>query len=179
MPERIQIHDLHFKPYLSAAEIHERTKAMGQQIAADYAGKRPLFIGILNGAFLFAADLVRLCPIDAECTFVRLSSYGGTRSTGQVKQMIGLKAALDGRHVIIVEDIIDTGKTMHFFLPELRKQNPASVAVTTLLSKPEAREVPFQADYTGFEIPNKFVVGYGLDYDELGRNLPDIYQLEE
>ncbi len=179
MSYRIKLHDLYFKPYLSAAEIQQRVHALGQKIAQDYAGKQPLFIGILNGAFVFAADLARACAMDADFAFVRLASYEGTSSSGVVKTMIGLNAPVEGRHLILVEDIIDTGRTMYHFLPELRKQGPASVAIATLLSKPEAREFELEPDYTGFEIPNKFVVGYGLDYDELGRNLPDIYQLDE
>lgn len=178
MPDTIQIHDLRFKRYISAVQIQERVQALGQQIAADYAGKRPLFIGILNGSFLFMADLARACAIDADFAFVRLASYEGTSSSGEVKTMIGLKEPVAGRHLILVEDIIDSGRTLHAFLPELSRQQPASIAVASLLSKPDAREFEMEADYTGFEIPSKFVVGYGLDYEELGRNLPDLYQLE-
>lgn len=179
MTGRLKIHDLHFKPFLSAGQIAARVQDLGQCITEDYRDKRPLFISILNGSFVFAADLARYCAIEADFAFVRLSSYDGTQSTGQVKKRIGLTVPLDNRHVILVEDIIDTGRTLHFFLPELQQLNPASVSVVTLLSKPEARQVPFEADYTGFDIPEKFVVGYGLDYNELGRNLPAIYQLDE
>ncbi len=177
MLDSVQLHDLTFTPYLSARQIQERVQELGRQIAEDYAGKRPLFIGILNGAFLFMADLARACPIEADFAFVRLSSYEGTSSTGSVKTMIGLREPVEGRHLILVEDIIDTGQTLDAFLPELARQKPASVKVAALLSKPQARKVAFEAEYTGFEIPNEFVVGYGLDYNELGRNLPDIYSL--
>jgi hypoxanthine phosphoribosyltransferase len=179
MAERIQLHDLHFRPYLSEAQLQARIRELGQEIAADYQDKKPLFIGILNGAFMFTADLARACHFDADFAFVRLKSYEGTSSSGEVITMIGLKAPVEGRHLILVEDIIDTGRTLHAFLPQLQAQNPASVRIAALLSKPEARVQPLEADYTGFEIPNKFVVGYGLDYNELGRNLPAIYQLEE
>ena len=179
MPERIQLHDLHFKPYLSEAAILERIRELARQIAEDYKGQQPLFIGILNGAFMFAADLARACAFDADFAFVRLQSYEGTSSSGEVITMIGLKAPVEGRHLILVEDIIDTGRTLHTFLPQLQEQNPASVRIAALLSKPKARVKPLEADYIGFEIPNKFVVGYGLDYNELGRNLPAIYQLED
>jgi len=176
--QSIQLHDLYFRPYLSADDIQARVQELGQQIAQDYKGRQPLFLGILNGAFVFAADLARACTIDADFAFVRLSSYEGTTSSGQVKTLIGLNAPIEGRHLILVEDIIDTGRTLYNFLPRLREQGAASVAVATLLSKPDARTHVFEADYTGFEIPNKFVVGYGLDYEELGRNLPNIYQLD-
>ena len=179
MAERLKIHDLYFKPFLSATQIKARVAELGQRLSEDYPGKRPLFISVLNGAFVFTADLARHCTMEADFTFVRLSSYDGTQSSGTVKKMVGLKTSVENRHIVLVEDIIDTGRTLHFFLPELHRQNPASVAVVTLLSKPEARQVPFEADYTGFDIPDKFVVGYGLDYDELGRNLPAIYQLDE
>lgn len=176
--QSVQLHDLFFKPFLSAAEIQARVQEMGQQIAQDYQGRKPLFLGILNGSFVFAADLARACAIDADFSFVRLSSYEGTQSSGRVKTLVGLDTPIEDRHLILVEDIIDTGRTLNAFLPSLREQGAASVAVVTLLSKPDARTHPFEADYTGFEIPNKFVVGYGLDYEELGRNLPDIYQLD-
>ncbi len=179
MANRIQLHDLYFKPYLSEAAIQSRVRELGQQIQLDYAGQQPLFIGILNGAFMFAADLARACNMDADFAFVRLKSYEGTSSSGQVITMIGLKAPIAGRHLILVEDIIDTGRTLHAFLPQLQEQGPASVRIAALLSKPAAREHPLEADYTGFEIPNRFVVGYGLDYNELGRNLPAIYQLDK
>ena len=172
----IQLHDLQFELYLSEAEIQARVRELGAQITQQYVGKRPLFIGVLNGSFLFVADLMRACNLDAEISFIQLASYNGTESTGEIKTLIGLNVDVRNRHVILVEDIIDTGQTMYHFLPELKKMQPASVAVASLLTKPEAMQHPIPIDFLGFEIPPKFVVGYGLDYNELGRNLRDIYQ---
>lgn len=176
--ERITLKELAFSQYISRAEIQARVTALGQQISQDYAGKRPLFLAVLNGAFIFAADLVRACPIECEINFIRLASYDGLASTGQVKTIIGLPEGLAGRHIIIVEDIVDSGKTLAGFIPQLEQHHPASVAVAALLVKPEALEHHIPVHYKGFDIPTKFVVGYGLDYDGLGRQLPDIYQLE-
>lgn len=179
MPSHITAHDLTFEPYLGEAEIAQRVKALGQQIQQDYEGKRPLFLAILNGAFVFAADLVRAVGTECDVAFVRLASYEGTASTGKVSTVIGLDFEVKNRHILIVEDIVDTGRTLHHFMAELQKMEPASVALAALLYKPEALQHPVKIDYLGFEIPNKFVVGYGLDYDGLCRNLPSIYQLVE
>lgn len=176
--DAIQVHDKKFVPYLSAAEIAAKIKELAAQISVDYEGKRPLFIAVLNGSFLFAADLFRHLDIEAEISFIKLASYKGTTSSGNVITAIGLEESLHDRHVILLEDIIDTGKTLHEFLPQLQHQGPASVRIAALLTKPEALKYPVHADYAGFAIPNKFVVGYGLDYDGLGRNIPEIYQLE-
>ena len=138
-----------------------------------------MFIIILNGSFIFAADLLRALSIHAEMSFVKLSSYSGTTSSGNILTEIGLKENPEGRHIIIVEDIVDTGKTLFAFIPELEKRHPASIKIAALLSKPEALACDIKADYVGFEIANKFVVGYGLDYDGLGRNLPDVYELAD
>lgn len=178
MQTTVQVHDKQFIPYLSEAVIQEKIGELAAQINIAYAGKRPLFVAILNGSFMFAADLFKQITIDAEISFIKLASYKGTKSTGQVLTAIGLDADLHNRHVIIVEDIIDTGKTLHSFLPQLHHQQPASVALAILLHKPEATEYPLTIDYCCFSIPNKFVVGYGLDYDGLGRNLKEIYQLQ-
>lgn len=177
--ERIQLHDKQFVPYLSEGRIAECVAKLGAAISADFRERRPLLLGILNGSFIFAADLFRKLDIDAEICFVKLASYEGTGSSGTVTTAIGLTEDLSGRHVIVVEDIIDTGRTLSHFLPELKRQAAASVTLVTLLSKPEARKVALEADYTGFVIPDKFVVGYGLDYDGLGRNLPGIYVLAD
>jgi hypoxanthine phosphoribosyltransferase len=177
--EQIQVHDKVFTPYIGAAAIQGRITELAQQISKDYAGLTPLFISILNGSFIFAADLFRSLPIEAEISFIKLASYKGTSSTGHVVTAIGMEENLTGRHVIIVEDIIDTGKTLHSFLPELLARQPASLKIATFLSKPEALQYDIQPDYVGFEIPNKFVVGYGLDYDGLGRNIPELYILSE
>ena len=173
----IKVHDKSFETYLSEETIQARIKELSAQISQDYAGKRPLFIAILNGSFMFAADLFKGLTIEAELCFIKLSSYKGMQSSGRVITTIGLDDDLFGRDVIIVEDIVDTGKTLHNFLPRLVHQQPKSLRMATLLHKPDATEFPLSLDYIGFSIPNKFVVGYGLDYDGLGRNLKEIYQL--
>jgi hypoxanthine phosphoribosyltransferase len=174
----IQIHDKIFIPFISREVIQQHVAAIAGKINTAYAGKNPLLIGILNGSFIFAADLFRQLAIPAEISFIKLASYKGTSSTGHVVTAIGLEENLHGRHIIIIEDIIDTGKTLHSFLPEIHYRQPASVAVAAFLTKPEALQYDVKADYTAFEIENKFVVGYGLDYDGQGRNLPDLYILK-
>lgn len=173
----VKVHDKHFEVYLSASTIQERIREMAAMINRDYAGKKPLFIAILNGSFMFAADLFRHLTIDAELCFIKLASYKGLKSSGNVVTSIGLEDDLFGKDVVIVEDIVDTGKTLYHFLPKLEHQQPKTMKIATLLHKKEATEYPLNLDYVGFEIPNKFVVGYGLDYDGLGRNLKEIYQL--
>ena len=175
--ELLTVHDKEFKPYLTAQEIHERIKTIAGKINADYAGKRPLFIAILNGSFMFASDLFKEIHIEAEICFIKLASYKGMKSSGKVVTSIGLEEDIFGKEVVIVEDIVDTGKTLHRFLPKLFHQQPHSLKIATLLHKSEATEYPLKLDYIGFDIPNKFVVGYGLDYDGLGRNLKEIYQV--
>ena len=175
----IRVHDKDFEPYLSAEQITSGIRSIAQKLNKDYAGKRPLFIAILNGSFMFAADLFKELKIDAEICFIKLASYKGTKSTGHVITAIGLDIDLYGRDVVIVEDIVDTGKTLNEFLPQLRHQQPASLKIVALLQKPDALQFPINVDYIGFSIPNKFVVGYGLDYDGLGRNMPEIYRLAE
>ena len=176
MPQ-IKVHDKSFETYLSEQDIQQKIKEMAAAINRDYAGKRPLFIAILNGAFMFAADLFKYLTIPAEISFIKLASYKGMKSSGSVITAIGLDEDLYGRDVIIVEDIVDTGRTLFRFLPSLEHQHPSSLKIAALLHKPEATEHPLTLDYVGFSIPNKFVVGYGLDYDGLGRNLKEIYQL--
>ncbi len=173
----ITVFDKQFEPYISAAQIAARVAVLGAQISEDYKGKKPLIIAVLNGSFIFAADLFRALSIEAEISFIKLASYKGTTSTGNVVTAIGMEEKLSGRHVVILEDIIDTGKTLHSFLPEVLQRNPASLKIATFLSKPKALQYDVKADYTGFEIPNNFVLGYGLDYDGLGRNLPELYTL--
>lgn len=175
----IRVHDKVFEPYLTAAMIAGKVRGIAEQINHDYAGKKPLFIAILNGSFIFAADLFKEITIDAEICFIKLASYKGIRSTGHVVTAIGLDEDLFDRHVIIIEDIIDTGKTLHEFLPQLVHQQPATLRIAALLHKPEAMVYPVTVDYTGFSVPNKFLLGYGLDYDGLGRNIPGIYKLTE
>jgi hypoxanthine phosphoribosyltransferase len=176
MPD-VKVHDRWFQVYLSEETIQARIAELAQQINEDYKGKRPLFVAILNGAFMFAADLFKHLTIDAEICFIKLVSYKGMRSTGHVTTAIGLDQDIYNRDVVIVEDIVDTGKTLGLFLPKLQHQHPASLKIAALLHKPEATKHPLDLYYTGFTIPNKFVVGYGLDYDGLGRNLKEIYQV--
>jgi hypoxanthine phosphoribosyltransferase len=171
------VHDKTFKPYISREQINARIESLGAEISRDYEGKRPLIIAILNGSFIFAADLFRALSIEAEISFIKLASYKGTSSTGHVVTAIGMEEMLNDRHVIILEDIVDTGKTLFSFLPEILHRAPASLKIATFLSKPEALQHEVRVDYVGFEIPNNFVVGYGLDYDGLGRNLPELYTL--
>jgi hypoxanthine phosphoribosyltransferase len=173
----IKVHDKTFGPYLSEKDIQQQVKKIAAAINADYAGLRPMFIAILNGSFMFAADLFKNLTIDAEICFIKLASYKGTTSSGQVITAIGLDVDLIGKDIIILEDIVDTGKTLNEFLPKLLHQQPASLKIAALLHKPDALKFPIRIDYLGFTIPNKFVVGYGLDYDGLGRNFKDIYQL--
>ncbi|MEO7047612.1 MAG: hypoxanthine phosphoribosyltransferase [Ferruginibacter sp.] len=175
----IQVNDKKFQPYLTVAQIAEQIERLGIEINNDYAGKRPLFIAILNGSFMFASDLFKQLTVDAEICFIKLASYKGTKSTGNVITSIGLDESLKGRHVIIIEDIVDTGKTLSQFLPQLHEHQPASLKIASLLHKPDALEYPVTIDYLGFKVPNKFLLGYGLDYDGLGRNLKEIYQLIE
>lgn len=173
----IQVIDKRFKPYLTADMIDNEIRRVAAELNKDYAGKRPLFIAILNGSFMFASDLFKELTIDAEICFIKLASYKGTRSTGHVITSIGLDETLKDRDVVIIEDIVDTGKTLNEFLPQLKDQHPASLKIAALLHKPEALIYPVDIDYLGFSVPNKFLLGYGLDYDGLGRNLKEIYQL--
>ena len=173
----IRVHDKSFEPYLTTQEVQDTVKRLAGELNRDFEGKRPLFIAVLNGAFMFASDLFKGLTIDAEICFIKLASYKGTKSSGRVLTAIGLDMDIYQRHVVIVEDIVDTGKTLHHFLPKLLHQQPKSLKIATLLHKPEATEFPLTLDYVGFSIPNKFVVGYGLDYSGLGRNLKEIYQV--
>lgn len=175
----IKVHDKTFDTYLSEQVIQDKVIELAASINKDYKEKKPLFIAILNGAFMFAADLFRHLSIEAEISFIKLASYKGMKSTGNIITAIGLDQDLYNRHLIIVEDIVDTGKTLNEFIPKLHHHQPASLKIAALLHKPEALQHPLIIDYLGFTIPNKFVVGYGLDYDGLGRNLKEIYQLSE
>jgi hypoxanthine phosphoribosyltransferase len=173
----VKIHDKYFGAFISAEEIAIGVRKMGKQITEDYRDKRPLFLSVLNGAFIFAADLMREIDTDCEITFVKLTSYKGTSTTGNVQTVLGLDTDLRGRHLVIIEDIVDTGNTLHNFMKELNKKEPASIAIAACFFKPDALEYPIQIKYLGFEIPNNFIVGYGLDYDGLGRNLKDVLTL--
>jgi hypoxanthine phosphoribosyltransferase len=175
----LTVHDKKFVPFISSITIEQKIKELAQQLKKDYEGKNPLFIAILNGSFIFAADLFKVLDIEAEICFIKLASYKGTKSTGHVITSIGLDANVNGRDVVILEDIVDTGKTLHTFLPQLMNQQPASLKIAVLLDKAEAREFEVPVAYRCFTIPNKFVLGYGLDYEGLGRNIGEIYQLHE
>jgi hypoxanthine phosphoribosyltransferase len=175
----IKLHDKTFDTYLSEEQIQEKVRAIAEAISRDYKNTRPLFIAILNGSFMFAADIFKNLTIDAEICFIKLASYSGMKSTGKIITAIGLDQDLFDRDVVIVEDIVDTGKTLNEFLPKLQHQQPKSLKIAALLHKPEATQFPLTIDYLGFSIPNKFVVGYGLDYDGLGRNLKEIFQLAD
>ena len=175
----IKLHDKTFDTYLSEETIQQKVAELAQKLNGEYEGKRPLFIAILNGSFMFAADIFKHLTVDAEICFIKLASYKGTKSTGHVITAIGLDHDLYDRDVVILEDIVDTGKTLHEFLPQLHHQQPRSFKIVTLLHKAEATVYPLTISHVGFEIPDKFVVGYGLDYDGLGRNLKEIYQLAQ
>lgn len=166
-----------FEVYLRKSEVKKRIHQLGEQITKDFQGKEVVILGVLNGSFIFMADLCRVINLPVTCTFVRISSYQGTTTTGQVRSILGLDSDLKGKHVIIVEDIVDTGISMEYLLKTISDHHPEGIAIATLLFKSEAFRFKYEIDYVGFEIPNKFVLGYGLDYDGLGRNLPDIYQL--
>ena len=175
----IKIHDREFVKSISAEEIAVRVKAVAERINKDYAGRRPLLLGVLNGCFMFLSDLMKNLEIECEISFVKFSSYQGEETTGTVKQLLGLAESIEGRDVIVVEDIVDTGLTMHKMLETLAKENPASISIASLFLKPARLRVPVEVKYSAFEIPDRFIVGYGLDYDGLGRNLPDVYDVKE
>ncbi len=177
--KKVTYKGLTFKPFISAQQIAGRIEAIAKEITAEFGGQNPLIVCVLNGAFPFAADLFRALDCDAEIAFVRLSSYSGTASTGEVRQVVGLTEPVEGRPVIVVEDIIDTGRTMEKFLADLRKMNPAAVKVATLLFKPESLKADVKPDYVGFTIPPAFIIGFGLDLDGQARNLKDIYVLDD
>ncbi len=177
--DKILVKDKYFKIFIPEKAILERIQEIADDLKTEYANKRPLFIVILNGSFMLAADVMKAVDFDCEITFIRLSSYQEMRSSGTVSTLIGLKTDVNNRHLIILEDIVDTGRTMNHFMQSLEAQNPASVALVSLLVKPSALVYPVEIDYTGFEIEDKFVIGYGLDYDEYGRQYRDIYQLTE
>lgn len=173
----VQIKDKTFAVSISEEEIQERVKAVAEQINRDMKGKNPLFLGVLNGAFMFASDLMKNITIPCEISFVKLASYQGVTSTGTVKEVMGINEDLSGRHVIIVEDIVDTGRTMKQMIESLGTRKPASVSICSLFVKPEKLLEPIDIAYKCFSIPNDFIVGYGLDYDQQGRNLKEIYTL--
>lgn len=175
----VKIKDKTFQTSITEEEIRQRVKVLGQRLSKDLEGKNPLFLSVLNGAFMFTADLLREMTIPCEVSFVKLASYEGTTSTGKVKEVIGINENLTGRTVVIVEDIVESGKTMSRMIETLGTRNPASIHICSLFVKPEKLEVDLNIEYSAFEIPNAFIVGYGLDYDQQGRQLKEVYALTE
>ena len=170
---------LTFEPYITKEQIEKRVGELAREVERDCCGSVPLFLCVLNGAFPFASDLFRAVNIDAEISFIRLKSYEGTESSGNVKEIIGLSEDLRGRKVIVIEDIVDTGNTIYKLLDDLKQKGADDVKVATLLFKPDSLQKPVNPDYVGFEIPKRFIIGYGLDLDGLARNLRDIYILKD
>lgn len=173
----IQLHNKVFKPYISAAQLDKQIERMANEVYQDVKGK-PLFVAILNGSFMFASDFMKKYKGECEITFVKLSSYQGMETTSNVKQLIGLNTPLEGREIVVLEDIVDTGNTLEVIYNLFKDKKAACVKIATLFFKPEAYKKDLKIDYIGFSIPNRFIVGYGLDYDEIGRNLPQVYQLK-
>lgn len=174
---RVEIDEKIFELMLEYEQIKKRTRLIGIQLNVDFENRIPVFVGVLNGSFVFLGDLIKEISISSEVTFIKVSSYDGDKSTGEIKQEIGLQMSLKDRDVIVVEDIVDTGETLNYILELIRKEDPASVNVCSLLLKPKSLRKPIEElVYVGFEIPDEFVVGYGLDYNGLGRNLKDIYR---
>ncbi|WP_297333111.1 hypoxanthine phosphoribosyltransferase [Flavobacterium sp.] len=174
----IQLHDKHFVPFITAGEIDVAIARMAKQAETDMGDEVPVFVGVLNGAFMVVSDFAKHYTKPCEISFVKMASYEGTATTGQVKKLIGVNESLAGRTVVIIEDIVDTGNTVVELKKMFEAVNVKSLKIATLFFKPEAYKKDIKLDYVGIEIPNKFIVGYGLDYDGLGRNLPEVYQLQ-
>lgn len=179
MMETVEIKDKKFSLYISESEIKEEVKKMAAAISSDLEGKRPIFLVILNGSFIFAADLLREISIPCEMKFMRVASYEGTNSTGNVTEVLGLDESIEERTVVIVEDIIDSGTTMNELLKILGRRSPAEIRIASLLVKPKNLKVKLEIDYRCFDIENDFIVGYGLDYNQEGRNLKEIYKITD
>ncbi len=178
--DRITVHDKTFVPYLKHEELQTLIKALAEKVYEDYKDENPIFVGVLNGVIMFFSDFLKYYPGKCEIAFLQVSSYAGTQSTGIVYKKMDLTKDVEGRHIVLMEDIVDTGNTLESLFEYFKNtQRPKSLKVATLLMKPEVFKNRFHIDYVAKEIPNKFVLGYGLDYDEQGRNLPDLYQLEE
>ena len=175
--EKLQIKDKTFAVSIPAAQLQKEICRVAGELNRNMEGKEPLFLPVLNGSFIFAADLLREITVPCEISFIKLASYAGTHSTGEIREVIGLSKDITDRHVVIVEDIIDSGLTMAHMIETLQKQNPASISVCSMLVKPDALKVQVPIDYCCLEIPNDFIVGFGLDYDGFGRNTKDIYTL--
>ena len=179
MNNKITLQDKTFKVMISAEEIDAAVERVAQQLNERYAGRTPVFLGVLSGSFLFMSDLVRKTTFNSQLAFVKISSYQGTESTGEVKQQLGVDFDIEGRDIIIVEDIVETGHSMNYLLDYLKQRKPASIAICTLFFKPEKFLYEYKIDYTALSIGNEFIVGYGLDYNQLGRNLKDIYVVDK
>jgi hypoxanthine phosphoribosyltransferase len=179
MENKIKLHDKTFRVLIPAEEIDKAVTRVAEQLNERYEGRTPIFLGVLSGSFLFLADLVRKVNFENQLAFVKISSYNGTESTGNVKQLIGVDFDIEGRDIIIVEDIVETGHSMNYLLDYLGKKTPASISICTLFFKPEKFLYEYNIDYTALSIGNEFIVGYGLDYNQLGRNLKDIYVIDE
>jgi hypoxanthine phosphoribosyltransferase len=177
MPATIKIHDKQFAVSIAQHQIQQRVQQLGFKITEDYSGLQPVFLVVLKGAFLFAADLLRNVKLDCEITFIRVGSYEGTQSKGVVRSLLGLSEKIHGKHLVVVEDIVDTGNTVMHLVEELKKSEPQDIKIATLLLKPHALKHNIHIHYVGFSVPNDFIVGYGLDYDGLGRNLNEIYKV--
>lgn len=177
MSKEIQILDLKFKPYISAEEIDKAISRISEEIDKEYINSHPIFICILNGSFIFASDLLKKVKSPCQIEFVRLKSYEGIQSTENVNEIFGLQVDIKDKDIIIIEDIVDTGHTLDSFLKKIASYNPKSVKIASLIFKKDAFQKTFPIDFLGFEIENKFIVGYGLDYNEYGRNYPEIYQI--
>lgn len=175
----IQLHDKQFVPFISAKEIDFAIAKMVALIEDDFADETPVFIGVLNGSFMVVSDFMKKYKKPCELSFIKMASYEGTSTTNDIKQLIGLNQDLSGRTVVVIEDIVDTGNTLVELKELFKKQNVKRFKIATLFFKPEAYKKEVKIDYVGIRIPNKFIVGYGLDYDGLGRNLPEVYQLKE
>lgn len=175
----IQLHDKQFVPFISAQEIDFAIATMAAQIEADFADEIPVFVGVLNGAFMVVSDFMKHYKRPCEVSFIKLASYEGMDSTNEVKQLIGLNQNLEGRTVVVLEDIVDTGNTIEELKDLFKKQNVKHFKIATLFFKPDAYKKNIKIDYIGIRIPNEFIVGFGLDYDGLGRNLPEVYQLKQ
>ncbi len=174
---KIQVNDKTFEIFLPKEKLNQRISELGKEITQDFEGEELILLGILNGSFIVMADLARSIELPVSCEFLRISSYSGIESTGEVKSVLGLSVNITGKNVVVVEDIVDTGISMNYLISHLSGLGPKKLSIATLLFKREAFRFNYPLHYVGFEIPNKFVVGFGLDYDGLGRNLPDIYQL--
>lgn len=175
--QRVRLHDKDFELFIPESEVHAAIDRLAGELRAKYEGKRPLFIGVLNGAFFFAAELVKRLDIECEITFVKVASYHGTRSTGRVSELIGLSERIEGRHVVVLEDIVDTGNTIRHIMDALNEHHPADVSIAALLFKPDAYKQDIPIEHVAVRIPDAFVVGSGLDHDGLGRNLPGIHRI--